>query len=258
MTLEIPTSYPASVCDDEGGSVKLDLKGAHSPAADLERLAIVGKRFAWMTHEGLNLLQRVQSSVDFLSAHVSGNPILADCIREQQRALADLAWMYEDIRNYASPIQLRPMTVDIPVLWRAAWNDLKPVWQGRDVSIHESFAPTGRVCSADSHQLSQVFRNLFQNAVEATEGPVRIEVGIEPETRKKSKYIQFFVRDDGPGFTPIQRQKAFQAFFSTKSKGTGLGLVMCRRIIDAHGGTIELKSDSGAHFLIKLPLSDKS
>jgi signal transduction histidine kinase len=68
--------------------------------------------------------------------------------------------------------------------------------------------------------------------------------------------LQVAVRDNGPGFTPEQRQRALEPFFTTKVKGTGLGLAITRRILEAHGGSIAIETDGsqgGATILLTLP-----
>jgi len=63
------------------------------------------------------------------------------------------------------------------------------------------------------------------------------------------------VRDNGPGFTPAARGRLFEAFFTTKTRGTGLGLALCKRVVDEHGGRIEAGADGpGAEVIITLPI----
>jgi signal transduction histidine kinase len=112
---------------------------------------------------------------------------------------------------------------------------------------------------ADPDQLREVLANLLVNAYEAmVHGGVitiREEQGLDPALGPAAVIR---VSDTGPGIPPSIRDKVFQPFFSTKEEGTGLGLSIATRIIEDHGGRLELESkeNEGATFIITLPLKD--
>ena len=110
-------------------------------------------------------------------------------------------------------------------------------------------------CSIDAARLEQVFRNLFENALAACADPVRIEIRCADITLGRRFALQIAVRDNGPGLTEEQQRKVFEAFYTTKSQGMGLGMAIVKRIVEAHRGTIEVASGqkAGAEFLITLP-----
>ena len=94
--------------------------------------------------------------------------------------------------------------------------------------------------------------NLFMNAAQAMPGGGRIEVAAEALPSRAAASIR--VHDDGPGIPAEVRPRIFEALFTTKAKGSGLGLALCRRIVEAHGGSIQLApSDAGAAFVLVLP-----
>ncbi len=110
------------------------------------------------------------------------------------------------------------------------------------------------VC-ADRVQIQQVFVNLIRNACEAmqdAETQRRLTIALS----RQGEFVETFVADNGPGIRMEDQQGVFDAFFTTKSKGMGLGLAVCQTIIMRHGGTIKLRSDpgSGAAFHFTLPL----
>jgi signal transduction histidine kinase len=128
--------------------------------------------------------------------------------------------------------------------------------QGRAASLQEPVAGVNLDCAVDQFRLNQVFRNILENALAACTDPVRIviecaemEIGARPGVR-------IAIRDNGPGLTLEQKQRIFEPFFSTKAKGTGLGMAIAGRIVEAHGGNIAIGeggNGSGAVFLISLP-----
>jgi len=110
--------------------------------------------------------------------------------------------------------------------------------------------PPGVRLSADRDLLAQAFLNILKNAVEASgDGQVRVK------GRRSGGRVEVVVRDEGPGFPDGAAGRLFEPFFSTKEKGMGIGLYLARRIIEAHGGTIEARrpEGAGAEFLIDLP-----
>jgi len=123
--------------------------------------------------------------------------------------------------------------------------------------------PTGEVFEADFDpaQLRQVLLNIIQNAVDAVSGPGgpppgqrRVEVSLGRVGRDSRRHVVISVKDNGPGVKPADRNRIFTPFFTTKETGTGLGLPVCKGIIEAHGGRIEVSSPrgEGAEFRIVL------
>ncbi len=128
-------------------------------------------------------------------------------------------------------------------------------YPGRDVRLEEDLDETTLACDADRFRLVQVFANLFTNAVDACPGPVRVVIACRGTLLGDRPALRVTVRDNGPGFNPEQRQRAFEPFHTTKPKGTGLGLAIVKRIVNAHGGTIAIdESAEGAAFTLILPL----
>jgi len=110
--------------------------------------------------------------------------------------------------------------------------------------------PDPFVVQADPQQLRQVLANLFTNSIQALEAPGRILLrGV-----RENGADRMLVADDGPGIAAEIRDRLFEPLVTTKAKGTGLGLVICRQILERHGGSIELAaSPRGAAFELRLP-----
>jgi signal transduction histidine kinase len=112
-------------------------------------------------------------------------------------------------------------------------------------------APADLAVSVDPDQLQQVLVNLFTNAAQAMPAGGRITASAEPLPQGGARLR---IHDDGPGVPVEVRYRIFEALFTTKAKGSGLGLALCRRIVEAHGGTIDLEpTETGASFVIALP-----
>ena len=110
-------------------------------------------------------------------------------------------------------------------------------------------------CLADPFRLEQIFRNILDNSLAACSPPAVIEIRAETAEFDGQPALRIAVRDNGPGIGPEQRPKVFDPFYTTKVKGTGLGMAIARRIVEAHGGRIGIGDGDGpgATFLITLP-----
>jgi len=110
--------------------------------------------------------------------------------------------------------------------------------------------PQGLPLDADPDQLARVVTNLLINASQAMNGAGRVWI----DGQREGSTTTLRVRHEGPGVPAEVRDRIFEALFTTKAKGSGLGLALCRRILEAHGGTIGLDpSESGAAFKIVVP-----
>jgi signal transduction histidine kinase len=133
----------------------------------------------------------------------------------------------------------------LPLIQRA--RELSVLPSGMDVVLT---APDDLRLFADPDDLLHVLSNLLLNAAQAQGDAGRIEVMAAPFKGG----VEIRVRDYGPGVPPENRDRIFDALFTTKARGTGLGLALCRRIVSAHGGELQLEPQQpGACFRIWLP-----
>ena len=111
---------------------------------------------------------------------------------------------------------------------------------------------TERSIEADPDQIKQVLINLLLNAIDAAPGG-HVSTGVAWD--EPGGNIRIFVRDDGPGIPPEQIDKVFDLFFTTKTRGSGMGLALSGRIIQEHGGSISVVNaqGGGALFEVRLP-----
>ncbi len=232
-----------------------DLREAQERVLRSERLAAIGEMVAGLAHESRNALQRGQACLEMLSIEVRDRPRATDLVARIQCAQDDLVRLYEEVRDFASPIILQPGACDLGEAWRTAWRDLEPTRLGRNAVLRERIDADDLKSRADPFRIVQVFRNLLENALAACPDPLEITVACRPGRLDGRDALRVCVSDNGPGLSPEQRARAFDAFYTTKTKGTGLGLAICRRIIEAHSGRIELadRPGRGAEFVILLP-----
>jgi signal transduction histidine kinase len=215
-----------------------------------ERLATIGQLAASIGHELRNPLGVVESSLYLVRQHLGPAAVTPQVAKhldrignEVKRANKTINDLLDLARNRA-PTRYR--TELRGLVDGAAEHALIPVAVTLDSSV-----PPGVYAEVDPDQVRQVLINLFVNAVQAMKGRGRIAVtaGSRPDGA-----IELRVSDDGPGVGAEDRSRIFEALYTTKAKGSGLGLALCRRIMEAHEGTIELApSSAGATFLLTFP-----
>jgi signal transduction histidine kinase len=132
------------------------------------------------------------------------------------------------------------------------------------IQVDLDLAPELPRVACDPEQLKQVFLNLALNAFQAMPGGGRLQVSTRADredlapwrdARGRLASVEVRFRDTGPGIPPQDRENVFVPFFTTKEKGTGLGLAVSQRIVRAHDGTLAVSSPAGggAEFTITLP-----
>lgn len=239
------------------GNDVTELHDAQRRATHAERLAAIGEMAAGMAHESRAALQRIGWATETLEADLADRPDVQSQLAKIQRSQEQLLKLFEDVRAYASPPSLEREPVRLLQAWREAWDLTAPQRKGRDVQLAEAYPENEPYAFADRVRLVQVFTNLFENAIAATGDPVRIEVSVQPENSGSARW-RIRVRDNGPGLNLEQRRRLFEPFYTTKPTGTGLGLAIARRILEAHGGTIEAGDSSpGAEFVLALPSAER-
>jgi signal transduction histidine kinase len=231
------------------------LEQAQRRAVQAERLAAIGEVVAGLAHESRNALQRSQACLEMLALAVRDRPEALDLINRLQKAQDHLHTLYEDVRGYAAPIQLDRAPCDLARVWREAWGHLESARAEKRAALVEAIDDVDLRCVADPFRLEQVFRNVLDNALAAGSPPVEVEVRAEEADLQGQPAIRLRFHDNGPGIPPDRRPHVFDPFYTTKARGTGLGMPIARRIVEAHGGRIGIGEDDepGATILITLP-----
>jgi two-component system sensor kinase FixL len=130
----------------------------------------------------------------------------------------------------------------------------------RGVTSSVIVSPDLKPVLVDRIQVAQVIINIVRNAIEAMEGAHERRLAISVTADSTSDGIEMRIADTGPGLSPLVRERIFQPFVTTKDRGMGLGLSICRDIVDSHGGSLSVEPNkpNGTIFVIRLPSADLS
>lgn len=223
-----------------------------------DRLAAVGEMAAAIAHEVKNPLAGIEVMAGLLRRKIPESPdaqtMLTDIISEAKMANA----IVQEVLEFVRPMRLQVEGTGVAEAVKAA------------VQLAETKAPRGEVIveikvpgglpeiQGDRHQLAQLFTNLLMNAYEAMNGAgrvtitaeaVRIDDGLDG---RDAVLVEF--ADEGPGMPQEVAEHVFDPFFTTKPQGSGLGLAIVRKIVDAHDGSIDLRTSPGQGTMIRVTL----
>jgi len=225
-----------------------ELKSMQQELIRTQSLAVVGELAATVAHEIKNPLAGISGAIQVLAEAMPKNDARREVVAEILDQVRRLDMTVRDLLNFARPITPAPQLIDLMESVGSAWKMLAP--QAEAGAVKFSLAgPPARV-KADPHLLRQVWVNLFQNSIEAMPkgGDLRAEITPGAPVRVE-------IRDTGNGIDPTGIEKIWRPFYTTKTRGTGLGLPFVKKIIDAHGGKIwcESRPKAGTSFFVEIP-----
>jgi len=186
--------------------------------------------------------------------------VAADALLQEVRSLSE---MITSFLNFARPQPLQVDDVSLEELIQESERDVKPLLQEQRVDLVSKGPLSAQAQSievrADARLLRQALSNLLRNAAEAipdSQADRRVTIEASIETDQGKQWATISIQDTGPGIPSSDLQKIFIPFFTTKSKGHGVGLALAHRVIAEHGGMLSAGNASGGGgvFTIRLPL----
>jgi two-component system, NtrC family, sensor histidine kinase PilS len=234
-----------SACEDLSA-----IREMESRMRQADRLATVGRMAANIAHEIRNPLASLTGAIEVLTS-----PLTADDARERlsqivARESERLNHIIKNFLEYARPAPLSIATFDVAAAAEEVLLLLEHRTSPGSLKVIREFAPS-IPWAVDAQQFRQILWNLCLNAVEAMPegGELHVSVAVRGAT------LEVAVSDTGDGITAADLSHVFEPFFSTKPEGTGLGLALVHRIVQDHGGEIDVRSSPGlgTTFTLTLP-----
>jgi signal transduction histidine kinase len=233
---------------------------------DVEKLATIGQLAAGLAHE-------IGSPLQVLQGRAHGLQGVAERPDEVRRIAGILVSQTERITRIIErllavarrrPRNVAPLDLADPV--GLVVDLLEFEARRRDVSLTLKVAPGLRPVTADADAVQQVVLNLVRNALQATPDHGRVDVALDPATVRLPATgedvpaVRLSVADSGAGVPPDDRERVFEAFYTTRAEsgGTGLGLAVVRAIVEAHQGTISVRSEPGAGATFEVVLPERT
>ncbi|HEY4329459.1 MAG TPA: ATP-binding protein [Phycisphaerae bacterium] len=239
----------------------------------LSQLAEMGKLAAGLAHELKNPLSTLKLNLQLLEEDLATLPGGAGGIG--QRSITRVATLkkeadrlrqtLDDFLRYAGRLELRLETVSLNSVVEELMDFLLPQAQASRIRVHTSLARENPLCRLDVNLFKQALLNLLLNAIQAmpverTPGGSENAGELLVQTVQDKDSAILYVSDTGVGIPTENLPQIFEAYFTTKKGGTGLGLPTTRRIIEEHDGHITVQSEpgKGTSFRVELPLAHPS
>ncbi|MBI2877309.1 MAG: response regulator [Candidatus Tectomicrobia bacterium] len=250
----------ACLCD-EGGVViggtmvfsdLSELKQLERKALELERLQFWSTLSARMAHEIKNPLVAITTFAQMLEEKYEEESFRQDFSQVVSRELNRLKDLVGQLLSFSQPRSVRQVEIEIHPLLDALLSSVQAEMGLPRVEIQRDYAAVPLRGALDGERIREALSHLLKNALEAVNAEGRLTIA----TREEGGFLEIDFRDNGPGVPPQDREKIFLPFYTTKSKGLGLGLPIAQRIIEDHGGKIELvpQNGKGSCFKVRLPL----
>ncbi|MEE9392185.1 MAG: ATP-binding protein [Planctomycetota bacterium] len=233
-----------------------------------ERLQQLSALVGGLAHEIKNPLSTININLELLREdwHHDGGPLASRSIRKIDVLLQEsrrLEGMLTEFIRLTSTAELDPSIVDINVLLEDVLDFTAAECRNRNIQITSQLDRSLPRVELDPNLIRQVVLNLLKNSFEAMEergGTITVNTRRKAAGSDSELRVVIEVIDNGSGITPESQKRVFQAYFSTKAEGTGLGLPSVQKIVERHGGRISCESAPGlgTRFVVELPARQPS
>ena len=241
-----------------------------------DRLAALGQMAAGLAHEIRNPLAAIELTASLIKRKMNDQPTHTSQLESIQSEVRKLNKIVTDCLEFVRPVKVSPEKVNLQSLLEESLANAFSTTNREGIEIIKDYQQTPTV-PIDYNQMKQVFVNLMVNAIQALgeKGTLSISCGPSSFFQRNGSYANgkfseknlsrqvdsalyawVKIEDNGQGISEEFLSKIFYPFFTTKEKGSGIGLAIAQKIIDSHHGSIDVESElgRGTTFTIKLPL----
>ena len=262
-SLIVPLEISASLLVDENGThlgyvILLkdltEVRALHQEVERSRRLASVGRLAAGVAHEIRNPLSSIKGFATYFKQRYQDVPEDQQTADIMIQEVDRLNRVVSQLLEFARPISVSPKPTSIKNLVADSIKLIQQQAQENKITINTRNSAEIDEISQDPDRINQVLLNLYLNAIEAMEPGDKLQIDISGSA--ETGELNFRIADTGKGIAEADLPKIFDPYFTTKSSGTGLGLAIAHNIVEAIGGTIEVKSEAGKGtiFTLRLPV----
>jgi signal transduction histidine kinase len=246
-------------------SMVSDLKKANQKIEELfsrqmekaEHLASIGEVAAGLAHEIKNPIAGTKGALEIINQKTDPSDPKKEIFTEIIVQMDKINNVIHDLLSYAKPKEMsaRPVNPDEAV--QNAIKFAQTQLSNKEIDIRFKGLENGALAHIDSDKIQEVMLNLILNSISAIDEKGLITIDLHQQGKNE---LEIVFTDDGKGIKKEHLPQIFNPFFTTRSKGTGLGLSICKKIIEAHKGSIEVESqeNKGTVFTIQLPVLSSS
>ncbi len=216
-----------------------DLEETYQKLVQEQALAEVGHFAVTVAHEVKNPLGIIKGALDILKKKEIDDELRATMISYVEDEIKRLDLLIRDFLDFSRPKPLNFSQIDLGLLVDEIVRRMQLEWAAKEVAIHIEENIDHAYIQADKEALSRAIINIVKNACEASSKGQEVTIKLLDE----GSHFRLVVADEGAGIPDDRKDKIFEPFFTGKTKGTGLGLTLTKKIIEAHMGQIEVKDN---------------
>lgn len=228
-----------------------------------DKMTSLGRVAAGMAHEirsplsGINILFSSLSKICAENESIGGEMLreIRTIVTKTMEASHKIESVVRRVIDFTRPGEIRRRLIDVNQPIQEAINLSTVTLRKENIHVKMNLNPEGLCCYADARLIEQVLLNLITNAIQAMNLNIAMK-RLEISSGVEGRHAVIRVADSGPGVQTAYWDKIFDPYFSTKSKGSGIGLSLSRRIIKDHSGVLDVSSSkwNGAEFTIRIPM----
>lgn len=231
-----------------------ELRRLEEQEAVRSRLAGIGELAMQLAHEIRNPLGSMALYASTLAHELQGDPSLGPLAENLVGGVTSIEHVVNNALEYSRPRRMAMSRVDLAAAVRDALRYIEHPRLQKEIALDFDAAPAEDGAAeawiaGDAEQLRQVFLNVGLNAIQAMESGGRLKVRLAP-SGPEAWEVEFI--DDGVGIPEADRQRVFDPLYTTKQKGSGIGLALCHRILTAHQARIEIDSEVGEGTTVRM------
>ncbi|TBR16786.1 HAMP domain-containing protein [bacterium] len=233
-----------------------ELKAAQDELIKKERLAAIGQMASVVGHEIRNPLAVINNSIFFIKTKMTKEGILDQKVERHisiiQSEVKQANSIIDEILTYSRSKELKPEVLKLNH-WIEEMLSIYPF--PAHITVAKNLDARDPVVYMDPEEMKQAIRNLMGNGIEVMPQQGTVKVGTQIVDRS---WVRMDVGDTGPGIPQDVLEKIFTPFYTTKARGTGLGLAVVKKVVDRHGGRVEVATEvgRGTMFSLFLPLHE--
>lgn len=255
-----PLGVSTSCLYDETGKAKggtmvfsdlSELKQLERKALELEKLQFWNALANRLAHEIKNPLVAVTTFTQLLEDRYGDENFRQNFYQIVSGELNRLKGLVDQLLSFSQPRVGQPSRMELYPLLDNVLSSLQAETESLGFEVHRDYSPEPLRGILDGNRIHEAFSHIVRNSLEAGEKKGKLTIA----TREKAGFLEVDFRDEGPGIPLSDQEKVFLPFYTTKTRGLGLGLSIARRIIEDHGGEIQLVNPGGkgSWFKVRLP-----
>ncbi|MFN3307586.1 MAG: two-component system sensor histidine kinase NtrB [Anaerolineales bacterium] len=228
----------------------------------MEQRAVLGEFTALFAHEARNPINNITANLQWMSLNLPADDPNQATIQRIQQNCERLNDLMETILTYNRISEMEMETLDIKSLLKKVLDRQSIHLQQANIRLNYQTSEKVPTIRGNRRALERVFANLIDNAVHSMKekgGDLTVKIQTSGATDGREEWLEVSIADSGPGIPEEYQDKLFKESFTTKSNGSGIGLMICHKMIQAHKGTIDYQSvPGGTAFIVRLPLNSTS